>query len=365
MSETERLIALQSTNLMDSEFEDRFDRITRVAKQTFDVEVALVTLLDKDRQWFKSSCGLKAPISETPRDISFCHHAIQSPNVMVVLDSHQDERFRANLLVTDYPSIRFYAGAPLITREGHALGTLCILDSCPRKRFADSDKQMLSDLASLVMTEIEYNHQSQVIDDMALVNKELMHRMGNMYAHVSALISLMGKDENDTKRLVKRIREKINMLAQTQMLLVKSNWTSVPLGSLIDTSLAPFVSKVHKDRISIQADAGMQVSPRGAFILSLMLNELGTNAVKHGALGTEHGQLSLNWHILEDEIAFTWKETLDKPRKLTQPGTGFGSQILKRIVPMDLQGQADYDLSETGLSYTISGKLERVLYDSN
>lgn len=361
MSEHERLLALQSTKLMDTAREERFDRITRMAAKSLDAEVALITLLDEDRQWFKSSCGLDESTTETPRNISFCHHAIKHEEIMVVLDALNDARFKANPLVTEYPFIRFYAGAPLITTDGHTLGTLCLLDSQPRNVFGDSDRQMLNDLAASVMTEIELTRQKRALDDLSLVNKELMHRMGNMYAHVSALVALMGRDESDTKSLVKRIRSKISMLAQTQALLAGNNWTSIPLSSLISTSLAPFVSRVHTDRVSIQQDGDIQISPRGAFILSLMFNELGTNAVKHGALGVGEGKLSLVWHQTGDAITFEWRESLTAPREDTSPGTGFGSQILKRIVPMDLQGQADYQLTETGFNYIISGKTERLL----
>ena len=164
--------------------------------------------------------------------------------------------------------------------------------------------------------------------------------------------------------VVKRLRGKINMLAQTQALLAGNNWTSVTLSSLINTSLAPFISRIHKDRISVQTDNDLQISPRGAFILSLMFNELGTNAVKHGALGVDHGKLSLNWKMLGDDITFEWRENLEVPRTNVAPGTGFGSQILKRIVPMDLQGEADYQLTDTGLSYTISGKTAQILHSA-
>ena len=150
-SETERLAALHSLNLLDTPEDERFDRITRMAKRLFGVEIALVSLIDRDRQWFKSRQGLT--ISETPRDISFCGHAILDDKVMVVPDAQQDTRFADNPLVTDQPNIRFYAGCPLQTYDGHRIGTLCIIDSKPRQLDSD-DHDSLRDLASMVESEL-------------------------------------------------------------------------------------------------------------------------------------------------------------------------------------------------------------------
>lgn len=150
-NELERLDALQQTNLLDSLPEARFDRLTRLAQQLFNVPIALVSLVDADRQWFKSKQGLGA--AETHRDFSFCGHAILESDVMQVTDTLKDPRFTDNPLVTGEPYIRFYAGAPLYTDEGYAIGTLCIIDKKPR-HLNDSELASLCDLADMATLEI-------------------------------------------------------------------------------------------------------------------------------------------------------------------------------------------------------------------
>lgn len=360
MSEQDRLDALHATQLLDSVPEERFDRLTRLAKNALQTDMALISLIDTDRQWFKSKQGLG--VDETTRDIAFCNHAIRQDDVMVVNDASQDARFANNPLVKGDPNISFYVGVPLITQSGQALGTLCVLDTKPRKSFSMDEKQTLKDLAASIMTEIESAQQLQLIQDLNVINEELRHRMGNMYAHVSALISMMGRNEVDKDKLVRRLREKITTLGQTQALLASRRWASVPMSELVETTLSPFLTQQTKARVKVAFEDDFDVSPRGAFILTLMLSELGTNAVKHGALSRQGGTLNIRW-ILGEKISLSWIESVAIDNA-NSPGNGFGSQILKRIVPMDLQGEVTYALTESGLNYLVTAKPERLIVGS-
>jgi diguanylate cyclase (GGDEF)-like protein len=151
VTEDERIAELRSLLLLDSSPEERFDRITRVAKQLFGVPIALVSLIDTDRQWFKSCVGLDA--SETGRDISFCGHAILSDDVFIVENTLKDLRFNDNPLVTGGPEIRFYAGAPLAMPSGNKLGTLCII-SPEAREFNAEQSALLHDLSKIVISEL-------------------------------------------------------------------------------------------------------------------------------------------------------------------------------------------------------------------
>jgi GAF domain-containing protein len=150
--EEERLRALEESGLLDSAAEERFDRLTRIAAALFDVPVALVSLVDRERQWFKSRTGIAA--TETARDSAFCAHAILGDDVLQVPDALQDDRFADNPLVTSEPRVRFYAGAPLMLKNGTHAGTLCVIDHRARN-LDDSQLQLLRDLAKLVEREFQ------------------------------------------------------------------------------------------------------------------------------------------------------------------------------------------------------------------
>lgn len=146
-----RLRTLRALRVLDSEPEERFDRLTRLAKRMFGVPIALVSLVDENRQWFKSCLGL--PVRQTPRDISFCGHAILGDEIFVIENALEDERFADNPLVTGEPHIRFYAGCPLAAPNGTKLGTLCIIDREPRTLDAD-DLATFKDLARMAEDEL-------------------------------------------------------------------------------------------------------------------------------------------------------------------------------------------------------------------
>ena len=149
--EAQRLAALHELAVLDTPPEERFDRITRIAAATFDVPIALISLVDKDRQWFKSCVGID--VSEAPREVAFCAHAVEQRADVVVPDTLQDDRFADNPLVAAGPRIRFYAGAPLLLRNGACLGTLCIVDTRPRQLSA-ADLASLHDLRDMVMEQL-------------------------------------------------------------------------------------------------------------------------------------------------------------------------------------------------------------------
>lgn len=150
--EQERLARLRSTELLDTSPEERFDRLTRLARYMFGVPIALISLVDENRQWFKSRQGLDA--CESGRDISFCGHAILGSELLVVCDATRDPRFADNPFVTGEPGIRFYAGAPIAGDDGYRIGTLCIIDRHVRD-FGDPERRALRDLADSVMHEID------------------------------------------------------------------------------------------------------------------------------------------------------------------------------------------------------------------
>jgi phosphoribosyl 1,2-cyclic phosphodiesterase/CheY-like chemotaxis protein len=150
-NEDQRIASLQLLNILDTQPEERFDRLTRVAAALFHVPMSSISLVDRHRQWFKSQVGLDH--SDTPRDASFCSHVVHTREPLVVSDTFQDLRFADNPQVTQEPRIRFYAGYPLILADGSCIGSFCLLDIRPRT-LGPSDLQRLHDLADLVLREL-------------------------------------------------------------------------------------------------------------------------------------------------------------------------------------------------------------------
>jgi PAS domain S-box-containing protein len=150
--EDDRLAALHRYHVLDTPHERAFDRIVQLAALLLDVPIALISLIDAERQWFKARYGLDA--LETPRALAFCDHAVRGTGIMVVPDAEKDQRFRDNPLVTGDPHIRFYAGAPLVTPDGYAIGTICTIDRAPRQLRA-RDAAILTALGEQVVHELE------------------------------------------------------------------------------------------------------------------------------------------------------------------------------------------------------------------
>jgi adenylate cyclase len=151
--EEARLDALRDLELLDTEAEAEFDELVRRAADATGAPVAVITLVDEARQWFKARVNLELESSD--RDLSFCAHAILTPDdITVVPDTLEDERFADNLLVTEDPNIRFYAGAPIFTPDGYPIGTLCVIDAAPRG-LSDEQAQALRELAGEVSRQIE------------------------------------------------------------------------------------------------------------------------------------------------------------------------------------------------------------------
>ncbi|MCO7250432.1 sensor domain-containing diguanylate cyclase [Pseudoalteromonas sp. Ps84H-4] len=150
LNEQARLDELRSLEILDTQSEPVFDRITRLAQQFFSVPICIISLVDEQRQWFKSCVGLN--VTETARDISFCGHAILQDEPFVINDALKDKRFADNPLVVGEPHIRFYAGCPIILKSGNCIGTLCIIDYKPRT-LSNKNLQALKDFAAIIERE--------------------------------------------------------------------------------------------------------------------------------------------------------------------------------------------------------------------
>lgn len=198
--EAARLATLHSLDLLDTPPEERFDRLTRLARRLFDVPIALVSLVDENRQWFKSRTGLDAP--ETSRDVSFCAHALLTNDALVIPDALLDERFHGNPLVTGAPGIRFYAGQPLSAPNGARVDTLCLIDTQPRSLDRDA-LALLDDLARMTEREIAALHLATTDELTQLTNRRgfemLARHVPSLCARLDRRAALLFFDLNEFK----------------------------------------------------------------------------------------------------------------------------------------------------------------------
>jgi GAF domain-containing protein len=169
-NEEARVAALEKYAILDTDPEAAFDDLTLLASFVCKTPIALISLIDEERQWFKSKVGLT--LSETSRDVAFCAKAILQSDILEVQDATQDERFRDNPFVVAEPNIRFYAGAPLITEDGYALGTLCVIDQKPRELEAEQ-REALKALSRLVVAQLEFRR------NLVLLKEALADRTKN------------------------------------------------------------------------------------------------------------------------------------------------------------------------------------------
>lgn len=366
MGEVLRMEKVRASRLLDKGAEDRFDQFARLAGTALDMPMALVSIVGDDRQLFKGREGVD--LYDTPRGDAFCNYAITDPSgLFEITDTLRDPRFVQNPLVLGEPHIRYYAGQPIVV-DGQALGTICVMDRKTRPPLDGRGRRTLEQIAVMIAKEIG---DVRAADQLTIINRELRHRMGNIYALVNSIVSLLGRNVDDKDLLVERIRNKITRLGQTQTLLAQSDWSGVGMAALANHALAPFFVKDQPHRIVVQNTPDIAVAPRAAFLLTLMLAELATNATKYGALAQQDGTINLRWYTRSDQPGRTileWEEDCGAGRfspelieQMEKGRKGFGSDILLKIVPADLRAELRREMRPSGLFYQLSADNERIV----
>jgi signal transduction histidine kinase len=195
--EEKRLNALKRYQILDTEMEQEYEELVKLASELCEVPISLITLIDSNRQWFKARLGLDLP--ETPRTVAFCAHAILNESLMTVEDATHDERFSDNPLVTNEPDIRFYAGMPLITPDGYKLGTLCVIDRRPRK-LSPLQKRGLEVLANQVVKLLELRLKNRELSELVQLQSKMLsvisHDVRGPLNSLQVLLEFVGAESN-------------------------------------------------------------------------------------------------------------------------------------------------------------------------
>jgi anti-sigma regulatory factor (Ser/Thr protein kinase) len=285
--EAARLATLRRYKILDTEPERAFDDLTLLASQICGTPMALITLIDADRQWFKSRVGLS--VSETSRAVSFCTHAISQPepDLFVVPDARADERFRDNPLVTGTPHIRFYAGAPLVTPEGHALGTLCVVDSVTRTLTRDQIDALEA---------LRRQAQSQL---------ELRRNMSDLEGALAARDSA----EAEQAALLKELRTALENVTRLSAMMPFCSTCQFTMTIPADPAAIPMVT----DGV-MHVLQGKGWAESDVMAVELALQEAVANGIRHGCKGDPAKQLECSVSITRDgEVVIVVRD----------PGTGF------------------------------------------
>ncbi|MDX1961491.1 MAG: ATP-binding protein [Leptospiraceae bacterium] len=241
-----RVETLKSLALLDTEAEERFDRITRLGSQLLNMPIVLVSLVDENRQWFKSKCGLDAP--ETGRDVSFCGHAILSDELFCIPDALKDERFFDNPLVVGPPHVIFYAGRPLKARNGHNVGTLCFIDNKPRN-LEDSEVQQIKDLGAIAENEINVLTLTQAM----LIQKDSEEKIREVMDNLDEGLFLIQSDltiGSKYSQALEVILEKSNLGLMKFIETIRDRIPLEKLYKINDYLELMFQSSIHEDMVN-------------------------------------------------------------------------------------------------------------------
>lgn len=283
--EPARLAALHSYRILDTEPERAFDDLTMLASHICGTPMALITLVDEDRQWFKSRIGISA--SETPRTVSFCAHAIRQQDLFIVPDARADERFRDNPLVTGDPHIRFYAGAPLVTPDGHSLGTLCVVDRVTRT-LTREQVEALDALRRQVQSQLELRR------NLVELERALAERDRSQAQELATLNELRVAHDN-----VRRLSGMMPFCSTCHFTM------TIPADPAAIPTITDGVTQVLQDKDWPDNDV---------MAVELALQEAVANAIRHGCSGDATKQL---------QCSVTCDESGEVVITVTDPGSGF------------------------------------------
>jgi two-component sensor histidine kinase len=275
------MAAVRRYDVLDTPPDGAFDRITALAARRFGVPISIISIVDEDRIWFKSRHGL--PVGQIRRDPGLCASAILSNDPYILTDASIDPRSLANPLVAGDFGLRFYAGVPLTTSDGHNLGTLCIIDKEPRP-IDDSQIADLKDLASVVMDQLETQLAARrAVSKAELMAKEIDHRVMNSLQFVSSLLAMQSRspEVGEAAQHLQQAANRVAAVAQVHRHFVVEGADTTSCLTFLRKLCAELESVVG-GQISVSGDQG-DVPTRAIQPIGLLVNELVTNAAKHGA----------------------------------------------------------------------------------
>lgn len=372
-NEQERINALLAYDILDTEFEKVYDELTELASSICGTPIALISLIDEERQWFKSKVGLDT--RETKRDIAFCTHAIlQQEEVLIVEDATQDERFADNPLVLKDPFIRFYAGAPLITPDGFALGTLCAIDTKP-KTLTSAQEQALKILAKQIMGQLElrlsFKKLQNYSKELRQINASkdrffsiIAHDLKSPFNAILGFADILNTDVDElSPEQIKEITSDIYNTGISTLKLLDNllQWSMIETGNLswrpkrlhlhqvVENVLNLLSGTAFHKKITLVNEVDLEVNVYGDLImLESVLQNIINNAIKFSHLGakvtiscTQEDNDLIRIMVTDTGVGmnqeqmnrlFDMEYTATRPGTNGERGTGLGLLLCKEFV---------------------------------
>ena len=367
--ETARLAALSAFDIMDTPAEEAFDRITRMASELFDTPLAMISLIDASRQWFKSRLG---PVpSETPRAISFCQYTIEGDAVMVVPDAERDPRFAGSPLVNSGPHIRFYAGAPLRLASGLRLGAMCICDTKPRE-LSEREQRRLAVIAQIVVDEMELRLKGAQLEEARVAAVAAARVKSDFVANVShelrtPLTTIIGfagilKATGELGARERHYVERIYDSSQSLLALINDvlDFSRLESGRLklerSEVDLKEFTEGLVRQFRNLASDKGLQLEhsirpdvPPSWYLDRQATKQILTNLIANAIKFTDSGQVRLETTLEDGRLTFRVQDT----------GIGISEDQLERVFERFERGDSSTarKYSGTGLGLAISRQL--------
>lgn len=368
--EKERLAELYAYDVLDSEAEQIFDDLTQLASDICNTPIALISLVDVNRQWFKARVGLDA--TETHRDLAFCAHAIHGHKVFEVPDASKDARFADNPLVTQAPDIRFYAGAPLISPNGHAIGTLCAIDRVP-KQLTEQQKRALNTLAHEVISQLELRQKIRQLEEARANGQRFLSQMSHeLRTPLNAIVGFAGLLQNKQREFALPVKAQnylanisfsahklstmINSvldMAKIEAGKIELNIQPLNLPLLLSGSVAMLQSQAREKGLHLHTDIGTDLPH---WILAdetklgqILINLLG-NAIKFSHAGQA---VRLTVRLRSDHLHIS----------VADEGIGISSEQASRLFQPFEQSHTDISrrFGGTGLGLAISQRLAQLM----
>jgi two-component sensor histidine kinase len=359
LHDTARLAALSGYMVLDTPPEPNFDDIVQIAAQLCSTPISLVSLVETDRQWFKARIGMKA--HETPIDQSVCKLGLGKTDLLIIPDLSADPRTADNTLVSQDPHIRFYAGAPLIAPHGEVIGMLCVIDHQPRPGGLTTDQQVaLATLARQVIAQLELRYamlrRMEGDAERRRLNEQLTERLNQSLAMIHGLASQTLRAV-PSRGPVESFQNRLDALTEAHELLQRKQWSNADMMSVVKSSVMRHAAS---DRFMVSGPM-VALAPKGAITTAMLLHELGSNAVKYGALSTAGGHVTVEWGIdgerADAVVTLTWTER-GGPRAIPPVQKSFGSKLI--AMGLGGGGAIHEDYGEAGYSASFQAPLSHL-----